>query len=115
MWVIKWLAARGITPLAWHAGWKANGGLQDSDAAVLLHESHCRILETSLCYDQINAGSLAALELVCRQIQNCEDKLSHHFEVGYTWGGTSRLASPAWSSDQEPALYLPKTPCMESL
>ena len=80
MWVVKWLAARGITPLAWHAGWKANGGLQDSDAAVLLHESHCRILETSLCYDQLNAGSLAGLELVCRQIQYCEDELSHRFD-----------------------------------
>ena len=80
MWVIKWMVARGGTPLAWHAAWKTNGRLQDSEAAVLHHESNCRILETILCYDQVNAGALAGLELVCRQIQICEDKLAHRFD-----------------------------------
>ena len=60
MWVLKWIVARGGTPLAWHAAWKNNGRLQDSEAAVLHHES--RILETSLCYDQLNVASLAVLE-----------------------------------------------------
>ena len=34
----------------------------------------------TLCYDQVNVGALAGLELVCRQIQICEDKLSHRFD-----------------------------------
>ena len=80
MWVLKWMVSRGGTPLQWHSTWKANGRLQDSDATVLHHEAYCRVLETSLCYDQYNAAASAALELVCRQIQIAEDKLSHRFE-----------------------------------
>lgn len=80
MWVPRWMVSRGGTPLQWHALWKSNGRLQDTELTVLHNESGFRVLETSLCYDQLNAGSSAALELVCRQIQIAEDKLSHRFE-----------------------------------
>ena len=101
MWVIKWMVARGGTPLAWHAAWKTNGRLQDSEGVVLHHESNCRILETMLCYDQVNAGALASLELVCRLIQICEDKLSHRFDDSHGDAGSDYyLMSGAQSGSQ---------------
>jgi hypothetical protein len=49
-------------------------------ALVQQHLSYCEVLEASATYDQLNIPALAGLELVCRQIQICEDKLSHRFD-----------------------------------
>ena len=80
MWVLKWIQRRGTTPLGWHSQWKASGRLQDHEANVQQHESACRVLETSLCYDQINIATLASFELISRQLQIAEERLSHRFE-----------------------------------
>jgi hypothetical protein len=80
IWVCKWILNRAGSPLAWHAQWKAVGKLQDSDPQVIIHESACRVLETAVCYDQLNVTSLAAFEVVARQLQISEDKLSHRFD-----------------------------------
>ena len=74
------MVARGGSPLAWHAMWKSNGRLLDSDPLVMQHEMCCRVIETCLCYDQIDGAANASFELVCRSLQICEDRLSPKFE-----------------------------------
>ena len=56
------------------------GRLSDTNPWVLFHESLCAILETACVYDQLDAPSLASLELICRQIQSTEEGLRAHFE-----------------------------------
>ena len=79
-WVLKFMIGRAGGPLGWHAMWRANGRLQESDPWVLQHEALCRILETSGSYDQLDLCANASSEILCRQIQICEDQLSHKFE-----------------------------------
>jgi hypothetical protein len=79
-WCLKFMINRGGTPLGWHELWRSNGRLQDSEHLVMQHLSLCEILEASATYDQLNVPALASMEFVCRQIQICEDKLSHRFE-----------------------------------
>ena len=87
--------SRAGSPLGWHAQWKAAGRLQDTEANVIAHESACRVLETAMCYDQLNVAGLAAFELVARQLQIGEDKLSHRFvdDVGNDHQGDYSLMS----------------------
>ena len=80
IWVVKWILNRAGSPLGWHAQWKSAGKLQDSDPNVTIHESACRVLETAICYDQLNVTSLAAFEVIARQLQIAEDKLAHRFD-----------------------------------
>ena len=79
-WCLKFMVNRAGTPLGWHALWRSNGRLQESEHLVQQHLSFCEVLEASATYDQVNIPALAGLELVCRQIQICEDKLSHRFD-----------------------------------
>ena len=78
-WCMQFVSSKAGSPTAWHQMWKSNGRLQDTDPLVLFHESQCRIAEVAACYDQADAGSLACLELVYRQIQVIEEKLKHKF------------------------------------
>ena len=79
-WCLRFMVNRAGTPLGWHALWRSNGRLQESEHLVQQHLSYCEVLEASATYDQLNIPALAGLELVCRQIQICEDKLSHRFD-----------------------------------
>jgi len=70
---------RSNTPLAWHQEWKNLGRLSDDEGLVHEHETICRLLETAVCYDQLQVGSLASFEVLAREIQIIEDKLSRKF------------------------------------
>ena len=71
---------RSHTPLAWHQEWKNLGRLSDEDSLVHEHETICRLLETAVCYDQLQVGALASFEVLARELQITEDTLSHRFE-----------------------------------
>jgi hypothetical protein len=58
----------------WHTKWKGLARLQETDAGVNLHESSCRVLEIACCYDQLQVGALASMELICRQVQMVEER-----------------------------------------
>ena len=70
---------RAGSPLSWHSRWVQLGRLTPSDPLVLSHEFACRALEAGACYDQIDLGALAMYEILARQLQTCEDLLSHKF------------------------------------
>ena len=60
--------------MSMHRKFVAEAKLQPQDGGVQSHETTCRVLETAACYDQVSLGSLACLELVCRQIQMVQMK-----------------------------------------
>ena len=62
----------GGSPTAWHARWTTIAKLQTQDAGVSVHELATKLIEVMVCYDQLNVGSLASAELLCRQIQDQE-------------------------------------------
>ena len=79
LWVLKWIMHRAGTPLNWHLQWVQLGKLNPADPIVLSHEFACRALESAVTYDQLDTGSLAAFEIIARQLQTCEDVLSFKF------------------------------------
>jgi hypothetical protein len=77
--------------------WKVNGKLNNTDTLVLHHGALCSILETAICYDQLEVTNLASIELILRQIQSIEERLQDRFiddhEFGADYGIMSGLAS----------------------
>eukprot|EP00973_Karenia_brevis_P088537 12275871-Karenia_brevis.AAC.1 len=69
----------GGSPLAWHSKWRADAKLQPSDAGVSTHELSCKLLQTMVCYDQLDIGNLAAAEIIARQLQIVEEKWKDRF------------------------------------
>jgi hypothetical protein len=78
-WCLKWMLHRAGSPLGWHQQWVQLGRLSEEDPVVRAHEFACRGLETGACYDQLDLGALACFEIFARQLQTCEDLLSHKF------------------------------------
>ncbi len=74
---------------------------------ALQHESYCRIVETMLCFNQLDISNLAFAELVARQLQLLEKTrvASGHFEsaaaeehtlfMGSSAGHGATFVSPA--------------------
>ena len=74
IWCCKFMLANGGTPTGWHQKWTTICKLQHTDAGVSTHEMCCRLLEIMLCFDQLQAGSLASAEFIVRQIQTQEQR-----------------------------------------
>ena len=79
LWVLRFMLEHGGTPRGWHARWKADGKLQPHDSGVAIHEACCLMLESAVCFDQLNAPNLATIELMVRQIQIVEEKWKERF------------------------------------
>ena len=79
VWVCQFMLHRSNTPLGWHQEWKNLGRLSDDEGLVHEHETICRLLETAVCYDQLQVGALASFEVLARELQITEDKMSHRF------------------------------------
>jgi hypothetical protein len=79
VWCLKWMLHRAGSPLGWHQQWVQLGKLSDKDPIVRSHEFACRGIESAACYDQLDLGALACFEIFARQLQTCEDLLSHKF------------------------------------
>ena len=60
--------------MAWHTKWRTEWGLDTKSDRCRHHEFFCRALETMVRYDQTNAPKLAAVELICRQVQHIEEQ-----------------------------------------
>ena len=46
---------------------------------MVVHEQYCKFIQTALCYDQLNGGNLAVMELIMRQLMLQEEKLKDKF------------------------------------
>ena len=81
-WLCQYFIAQGHTPLTWFARFKADGGLTFQHEGIEELERNCKILTTSLCYDQLNGSNLASLEFVSRAIQVTSHSYRHLFGGG---------------------------------
>ena len=101
LWCLRFMLQKAGSPTLWHAMWRQLGRLNDNEPFVMLHASLCGILETGLCYDQLNAPALASFELICRQIQIAEEKYKEKFtNVGGDLGFDYHLMAGTSSRSQ---------------
>lgn len=116
-WLVRQLAEGGHTPLAHHARVVPCFKISAGDPLALQHEglcSLCKILETMVCYDQVDVLNLAAADLVCRQLQLLEDRIRQS-SGGHRWmregiqalneiGGDGRVPPPCANVAQRQVL-----------
>ena len=71
-WCCLFIAERAIHPLQHHAKFLQVTGLPANDLGAQEHEHALRVIETALCYDQVQGSELGALELIVRKAQLIE-------------------------------------------
>ena len=102
-WLLQQLVAMDSTPLRRHYWWRGMLGLNSTDEGVGEHEFLCQLLESSVCYDQINAGELVVCEFISRRLQLWEES------YGEKLGAVTVGAQKGWGvDDEETALFLGK-------
>ena len=75
LWVGEHMRRHTNSPMAWHTKFLAEWGLSQDDPLSVEHALLCKILELAVCYDQVNLGELAHLELAARRLQLVEEKV----------------------------------------
>ena len=73
-WCLEHIKKNCGGPMAWHTKWRTEWKVDVNSANCRQHEFLCRVLETAVCYDQVNTSNLACMELLCRQIQLIEEQ-----------------------------------------
>ena len=53
--------------------------MDENNNLVMMHHDLCSILETAVCYDQLDMPALASMELLVRQIQIIEERFKDRF------------------------------------
>ena len=79
-WVLRFMTENGGTPMGRHAKFRSEAKVTNACPGVATHESLCKILQTALVYDQVDASNLACMELVVREIQMIEEKYAEKME-----------------------------------
>ena len=78
-WGVRFMANQAGTPTGWHSKWKSDGKLDSSSHIVVFHGTCCQMVETLLCYDQLNGSNIAVGEQMMRQIMLSEERLKDRF------------------------------------
>ena len=94
-WDIRFMANQGGTPTGWHSEWKSDGKLDASSHIVAFHGVCCQMIETLLCYDQLNGVNVATGELLMRQVMLAEERLKGRFGNQSQTVLTSSTSTPA--------------------
>ena len=87
LWCLRFIMQHSIHPTAHHTRWLQMTGVQNNDSGAQEHEMAMRVLEYAICYDQLQAAELAAIELVARRAQLIELKYRDKV-IGGGMGGT---------------------------
>ena len=89
----RFISENGGTPLGHHVAWKASlRNVSSDDPTAMAHHEYSNILQTALCFDQLDASDLARPELVCRQLQQAEEKLKDRHPPFSDTGGSNSEA-----------------------
>ncbi|CAK0845448.1 unnamed protein product, partial [Prorocentrum cordatum] len=72
-WLLEKISEAGYTPLQRHFWWRSIQGLTASDSGVDDHHFISEVLQELTTYDQLNAGELVAVEILCRRYQLWEE------------------------------------------
>ena len=75
LWCANHMLENGGSAVGHHIAFRSACRLGLDDPIMLLHSEMSKIFQTALCYDQLDASNIASLELICRQIQLCEERL----------------------------------------
>ena len=76
-----------VHPTAHHTRWLQMTGVLNNDAGAQEHEMAMRVLESAVCFEQLQAAELSVIELVARRAQLIELKYRDKV-VGGGMGGT---------------------------
>ena len=87
LWCLRFIMQHSIHPTAHHTRWLQMTGVLNNDSGAQEHEMAMRVLEYAVCYDQLQAAELAAIELVARRAQLIELKYRDKV-IGGGMGGT---------------------------
>ena len=68
-WLLQSIAAQGFGPVQRHYWWRSIQHLSTADLFVDDHLFISELLETTVCFDQLNASELGAMEIVARRYQ----------------------------------------------
>lgn len=71
-WLMKYIAKYGGSPLGRHTKWLREAKIDDSDPAAFVHEVLSEFFELLLCYNMLDASSLACVERLARWYQDLE-------------------------------------------
>ena len=77
--VLARMVEHGGSPVAHSQAWRVACKFQPADKPAQDHEMLCRILQTMVVHDQLDASNLASAELVARAIQRIEEQ--HKFKL----------------------------------
>ncbi|CAK0878486.1 unnamed protein product, partial [Prorocentrum cordatum] len=72
-WLLEKISEAGYTPLQRHFWWRSIQGLTASDSGVDDHHFISEVLKELTTYDQLNAGELVVVEILCRRYQLWEE------------------------------------------
>ena len=72
--VLQRIVEHGGSPIAHSQAWRTACKFQPVDKPAQDHEMLCRILQTMLVYDQLDATNIASAELIARAIQRIEEQ-----------------------------------------
>ncbi|CAK0809155.1 unnamed protein product, partial [Prorocentrum cordatum] len=72
-WLLEKISEAGYTPLQRHVWWRSIQGLTASDSGVDDHHFISEVLQELTTYDQLNAGELVVVEILCRRYQLWEE------------------------------------------
>ena len=65
VWGVRFMANQAGTPSGWHSKWKSDGKLDPSSHVVSFHGSCCQMIETMMCFDQLNGGNVGQASCSC--------------------------------------------------
>ncbi|CAK0813243.1 unnamed protein product, partial [Prorocentrum cordatum] len=75
LWCANFMRENGGSAVGRHVAFRSACRLGLDDPAMLLHSELSKLLQTAMCYDQLDVSSAASTELICRQLQLCVEKL----------------------------------------
>ena len=92
LWVLEKMARDGLAPVAWCESYLGRKRYADADRAQHELRVLAKVIETALCYDQLNVCGLAAFEHLARRWQliigaHAKDPLNPNYHGSEHYGG----------------------------
>jgi hypothetical protein len=91
-WCLKFILESGGYPIAHSTKWRNENKIQATEPDAILHEFLCKLVQTGMCYDQLDLTNNAIFELIFRELQQLEQKHSEKTAARGDSGATEALS-----------------------